>query len=407
MKTLYIDINNNPIQNTDEVICVSDKGTLLNDFFYELGCSILSKSGINVPKAQLISGFNLPENVYAYATIIKQWEELKVILFCHDVEGEFNVHLPKEYMSWLGNHSNQEYRAVCKKKNYDCTKGHIITIDVEEFYDNYINDDFVRLLVKTLRENSEIEQIVFNDNAVTKHSRIVKSIRDHFDVSFLPYEIWNNTESPNVQVATYIGETRVITTDVLYSNIGIFSCGRCLVQNAKTGLYGYIDEQGKEVIPCRYKNALQFIKGNAWTLYGSTYMWIIIDLSGQYIGIGCGGTENLSVEHGIIRSDRDAYYDYNGRLLAQSDKLTNVYLQGNELVKTRNGHRTTIDLGDYEASNHQLVIKKKNDKYGVILDDVDSISIIIPFKYKKIEDLCGGFFKLIDENDKQIICKYQ
>lgn len=189
MRTLYIDINNKPVQNTDEMICVSDNETLLNDFFYELGCSILSKSGINVPKAQLISGFNLPENVDAYAKIIKQWEELKAILFGNDVEGEFNVHLPKEYMSWLGNHSNQEYRAICRNKSYDCTKELIVTIDVKEFYDEYVNDDFIRSLVKTLRENNDIKQIVFNDDVVTRKSQIVKKLKKQFDdLSFIAYE---------------------------------------------------------------------------------------------------------------------------------------------------------------------------------------------------------------------------
>lgn len=407
MRTLYIDINNKPVQNTDEIICVSDNETLLNDFFYELGCSILSKSGINVPKAQLISGFNLPENVDAYAKIMKQWEELKVILFGNDVEGEFNVHLPKEYMSWLGNHSNQDYRAICRNKSYDCTKELIVTIDVEKFYDWYVNEDFIRSLVKTLRENNDIEQVVFNDNVVTKQSQIIKSICEQFNVSFLPYEMWNNTESTNVQEATYIGKTRVITTDVLYSKIGIFSCGRCLVQNAKTGLYGYIDEQGKEVIPCRYKNALQFIQESAWTLYGSCHEWIIIDLLGQYINIGCSNAEVLSIEHGIIRSDRNAYYDYNGKLLASSDKSTSVCLIGNQLVATRNGHRATIDIGNNQPSKRNLKIKNKNGKFGVTLDEVDSISTIIPFEYKKIEDICDGFFKLTDENDNQIICRYQ
>ena len=200
MRTLYIDINNKPVQNTDEIICVSDNGTLLNDFFYELGCSILSKSGINVPKAQLISGFNLPENVDAYAKIMKQWEELKAILFGNDVEGEFNVHLPKEYMSWLGNHSNQEYRTICRNKSYDCTKELIVTIDLEEFYDEYVNDDFIRFLVKTLRENNDIEQIVFNDDVVTRKSQIVNKIKLLFEkLSFIPFELWSKdvTDTPN------------------------------------------------------------------------------------------------------------------------------------------------------------------------------------------------------------------
>ena len=41
MKTLYIDINNNPVQHTDEILCVSDIGTLQNVFLYELECSII------------------------------------------------------------------------------------------------------------------------------------------------------------------------------------------------------------------------------------------------------------------------------------------------------------------------------------------------------------------------------
>ncbi|OYP51975.1 hypothetical protein CIK97_01845, partial [Prevotella sp. P3-120] len=188
MKTLYIDINNNPVQNTDEILCVSDNGTLQNAFFYELGCSIISKSGINVPKAQLISGFNLPENADAYAKIVSQWENLKNILFGSDVEGEFNVHLPKEYMSWLGNHSNQDYRAVCRNNNYDCTQEHSITIDIAEFYNDWVDGGLK--IERILRDNNDIEQVVFNDHTVTKQSHIIKSICEQFNVSFLPYEMW-------------------------------------------------------------------------------------------------------------------------------------------------------------------------------------------------------------------------
>lgn len=190
MRTLYVDINNEPVQNTDEIICVSCNETLLNDFFYELGCSILSMSGINVPKAQLISGFNLPENADAYAKIIKQWEELKTILFGSNVEGVFKVYLPKEYMSWLGNHCNQDYRAICRNNNYDCTKELTLSIDVKEFYIEYINDDFVWTLIKSIYKKHYIKQIVFNDNIVTTNSQIIKNISTKMGLAFIPYEIW-------------------------------------------------------------------------------------------------------------------------------------------------------------------------------------------------------------------------
>ena len=275
MKTLYIDINNNPVQNTDEIICVSDKGTLQNAFFYELGCSILSKSNINVPKVQLISGFNLPENADAYAKIVSQWENLKNILFGSDVEGEFNVHLPKEYMSWLGNHSNQDYRAVCRNNNYDCTQEHSITIDIAEFYNDWVDGGLK--IERILRDNNDIEQVVFNDHAVTKQSHIIKSIREQFNVSFLPYEMWKE-RSVVVELSPIEEPLLKYPSDQwnnIYSEISHFEDGLAKVKAKEYAIlgdlnnkflkerpygvnkYGFINENGEEIIPCVFDEIVE------------------------------------------------------------------------------------------------------------------------------------------------------
>lgn len=408
MKTLFVDINNKPIQNTDEIICISDNGTLQNAFFYELGCFIQSKSGINVPKSQLISDFNSPENAEAYANIIEQWERMKAILFSSEVEGKYQVSLSKEYISWLANHSNEDYRSICKRKHYDCTRELTITIDIKEFYDEYIGDDFFRILMKTLYENNDIDNIVFNDNAITKNSIIYTSLRKQFNISLQPYEMWlglNIKTTNNV----FIGKTRVVATNVPYSHIGVYSCGRCLVRNAETKLFGYIDEEGKEVIPCRYREALQFIKGYAWTLYGACDEWVIIDLSGQYVAnTRCSKSDVLKVKYGIICCNDNAYYEYNGKCIAHSDKQTKIQLNDfdGQLVISRNGHQNRINLEpNLIPTNYQ--IKKINDRFGVRFDNIDSVITIIPFEYKKIEYLQAGYFKLVDNDDNQIICKYQ
>lgn len=406
MKTLYIDINNNPIQETEDVKLLTDGGSLQYAFFYELGSHLVGKVGKSIKKAKLISNFDSQENAEAFHKIITQWNILKSILFGEELEESFNVIIPKEFIAWMSVHVDNEYRSIAAQ--YDKTKDQIVTIDIESFYEDAVDDDFKRNIVKVLKSDSEISQVVFNDDAVTKHSRIVKSIREKYDVMFIPFEKWNEDEIVLEQKEEFVGKTRVVRFEKQYSEIGIFSCGRCLVKDANSNLYGYIDENGKEVIPCRYRKALQFIKNQAWTLFEYCNYWIVIDLCGQYIMDAKSkgkSDDRLRVDFPLIY-DGDNYYYPTGGLVAWENK-TSAYYSNGILYISRNGHTRKVDYRDsLPKSKYNLIIKQKEDKYGVTLDDIDSITTIIPFEYKMIEDIHEGFFKLIDNDGNFLICRY-
>ena len=291
MDTNDIDINNKPIQETDEIKLFTDEGSLQYAFFYELGSQIVGKAGKSIKKAKLILDFDSPENAEAFQKITTQWNVLKAMLFGEKLEESFDVTIPKEFISWLSVHVDNEYRCIAAQ--YDKTKDQIVTIDIESFYEDAVDDEFKRSIVKALKSDPEIEQIVFNNDAVTKRSRIVRSIREQSDVVFVPFEKWN--EEPTVERRKHIEEFLLKYPteqwDIIYSEISPFQDGlakvraKSHVKNLFWSLYkgdtytrkkeeneilkdrafgvnkfGFINEDGVEVIPCVYDSIAEVSK---------------------------------------------------------------------------------------------------------------------------------------------------
>ena len=242
MKTLYIDINNKPIQETDEIKLFTDEGSLQYAFFYELGSQLVGKVGKSIKKAKLISDFNSPENVEAFQKIITQWNVLKAMLFGEELEETFDVVIPKEFISWMSVHVDNEYRCIAAQ--YDKTKDYTVTIDVESFFEDAVDDEFKRNILKALKFDPEIEQIVFNDDAITKRSRIVKSIREKSDVVFVPFEKWNekSVEHPVETSKPESNTTPLIATYEQDLTVGGFRVTVCSFNNKENIIFsGYYD----------------------------------------------------------------------------------------------------------------------------------------------------------------------
>ena len=265
MKTLYININNEQIQSNEELEVLNYD--LDSDFFFYLGEKIAKGSKVENETA-LITDFNTKDNEEYYKQIIAQWNKIKATLFSEECEGEFEFRLPNGYIHWL--RYSQKYNHVYDK-NFSHGESTIITIDLEELYEDSVEDLQRKILRKLQRDDLylEIDEIVFNDDAVTRKSSIVCAIKDkHEGIGFKAYKKWLEGQKekniPSNEDISKENETKTVNhnfpIDITerYSDIKPFSEGVAAVFN---GHWGYIDEDGNEIIPCIFDKAMSFVDG--------------------------------------------------------------------------------------------------------------------------------------------------
>ncbi len=189
MKTLYISINNEIIQSDEELEVLNYD--LDSDFFFYLGEKIVKGCKVEYEKA-LITDFNTQENKESYQQIIAQWGELKAILFSEEYEGKFEFTLPNEYIHWLRYNNNERYKSVYER-NFSSGESIIIPIDLEDLYEDLI-EELQRWILRKLKKNDmylEIDEIVFNDDSISRKSSIVRTIKDKYDgIGFKAYRKW-------------------------------------------------------------------------------------------------------------------------------------------------------------------------------------------------------------------------
>ena len=187
MKTLYININNEQIQSNEELETLNYD--LDSDFFFYLGEKIAKGCKVENENA-LITDFNTQDNEEDYKQIIAQWNELKNILFSEECEGEFKFTLPNGYIHWL--RYSEKYNHV-HDKNFSHGESPVISIDLEELYEESV-EDMQRKVLRTLKRNDlylGVDEIVFNDDAVTRKSLIIRTIKDKYEgVGFKIYQKW-------------------------------------------------------------------------------------------------------------------------------------------------------------------------------------------------------------------------
>ena len=187
MKSLYININNEQIQSNEEIEVLNYD--LDSDFFFYLGEKIAKDCKVENENA-LITNFNTQDNAEDYQIIIAQWHELKNILFSEKCEGEFKFTLPNGYVYWL--RYSEKYNHV-HDKNFSHGESHVISIDLEELYEESV-EDMQRKVLRTLKRNDlylEVDEIVFNDDAVTRKSPIVRTIKEKYEgIGFKAYKKW-------------------------------------------------------------------------------------------------------------------------------------------------------------------------------------------------------------------------
>lgn len=195
MKTLYININKEQIQSNDELEVLNYD--LDSDFFFYLGEKIAKGCKVENENA-LITDFNTQDNAENYQKIIAQWHGLKTILFGEKCEGEFKFVLPDGYIHWL--RYSGKYNHVYDK-NFSHGESPAISIDLEELYEESVEDLQRKILRKLQRDDlhQEIDEIVFNDDVVTRKSPIVCNIKEKYDgVGFKTYKKWLQDIPPQV-----------------------------------------------------------------------------------------------------------------------------------------------------------------------------------------------------------------
>ena len=196
MKTLYININNEQIQSNDELEVLNYD--LDGDFFFYLGDKIAKGCKVENENS-LITDYNSQDNEEDYQKIISQCVELKAILFSEERKKNFELILPNSYIHWL--RYSEKYNHVYDK-NFSHGESVIIPIEIEDLYEESV-EDMQRKILRTLKRNDlylEIDEIVFNDDTITRRSPIISTIKDKYeDIGFKTYKKWliENEENNN------------------------------------------------------------------------------------------------------------------------------------------------------------------------------------------------------------------
>ena len=187
MKTLYININGEIIQSTDDIIVVGrPEDAIVNKFIFELGKEIqkdVSVPGVaSIKKKSIVTDFKTHDEK-SYNLIIEQWEILKQELLGENPSGTRTVKLPDEYISWLQNSSQPVYAEIAKSLY---KRGGNVEVSLDKIYKNAIG-----IIVNNIEpeECKDCGQFVVNDEAVTDDSAITISIQERVpQIAFLPFE---------------------------------------------------------------------------------------------------------------------------------------------------------------------------------------------------------------------------
>lgn len=96
-----------------------------------------------------------------------------------------------------------------------------------------------------------------------------------------------------------------LTVSAVYEEIGSFSDGRLAVK--RNGLWGFVNRDGLEVIPCRFREVQDFSEGMAAVKVGN--LWGFIDLDGDTaIPIAYAAAGNFRESKAWVKDDTGVYY---------------------------------------------------------------------------------------------------
>lgn len=349
MKTLYININNEQIQSNEELEVLNYDFD--SDFFFYLGEKIAKGCNVENENA-LITDFNTQDNAEDYQKIITQWQDLKTILFSEKCEGEFKFTLLNGYIHWL--RYSEKYNHI-HDKNFSHGESPVISIDLEELYEESVEDLQRKILRKLQRDDlyKEIDEIVFNDDAVIRKSPIVSTIKGKYEeIGFKAYKKWLQENVEKFRISSQVcGICKKSYKN--YKHIGSFydNEGIAVVLD-EGGKYGIIDTEGNEIISCIYDR---------------------LEVEGIYIkfeendddDVDCSEMSDEEFDKYIEKTRRYGWISRNGRII-----IPCIYSDGFYDIYTKS------------------FIVKRNGKWGIISE---SHLILAPFVYDYISAFSEGF----------------
>ena len=394
MKTLYININNEQIQSNEELEVLNYD--LDSDFFFYLGEKIAKGCNVENENA-LITNFNTPDTEEDYKQIIAQWNELKSILFSDARNGEFEFTLPNGYIHWL--RYSEKYNSVYDR-NFSHGETAVITIDLEELYEDSI-EYLQRKMLSALKQNElylEIDEIVFNDDAVTNKTPIVCDIKNKYeDIIFTLFTEYNKdrtklfpvlTPHLNIEIGkTYIFNIKVDNTKEFESLLGFLddnseiSCeiGGFEFTINKEGLFTSCKISSESHMPELWSNSLGWswdLNINEWIEILHSKNFIIYDIEepcNNLLGRGHIYIQTPDCQYCIVinfhdKRAREIHINYLFKSVKNCD-IAAKYLESREKDKKIYSNLETsplsclfpilgITLGDYHLETEQ--------KYGTI-----------------------------------------
>ena len=394
MKTLYININNEQIASNEELEVLNYD--LDSDFFFYLGEKISKGCKVENENA-LIIDFNTKDNEEDYKQIITQWNEIKTILFSEKCEGKIKLTLPNGYSHWL--RYSEKYNHVYDK-NFSHGESLVIYIDLKELYEESVGDLQRKMLRKLQRDDFylEIDEIVFNDDAVTRKSPFIRAIKDKFEgVGFKAYKRWledqKNEEEEDIPTTLSNPKSFKIIKilDYDFNPESQPSNGYCCIE--KDGKYGVLDANGVEVIQCKFDYIRDYSEGVFATCLDDK--WGYIDIQ-----------SNVVIPF---------IYDDLGPLI---NGLAYACIDGHRMIIDKYG----INIFDFECESLYNVpgylIAEKDGFYILMEERGRIISKISQNKYRSLIHQQNGYFRvtsastglegMINSSGKEIIsCRYQ
>ena len=375
MKTLYININNEQIQSNDGLEVL--KHDLDSDFFFYLGEKIAKGCNVENENA-LITDFNIKDNEDDYKQIIDQWNELKNILFSEECKGFFDFTLPNGYIHWL--RYSEKYNSIYER-NFSHGEPTIITIDMEELYEDSV-EDLQRKILRKLKSDDlfcDIDEIVFNDDVVIRKSPIVCNVKEKYEgIGFKAYKKWLQendrfeqkniicskpelNESNNLNIRKELSTKEWVEILEKYDEFSDFSEGLALVElNSK---YGFINKSGDLVVPCKYDSAHDYKDGCAR-----------VELNSKYGLINNSGEEITKIIYDSIESFREGI-----AAVRLKDKYGFIDFKGKEVFQCK------YDGCHYCSDG--VVILRLDKKYG--FGDKNG-NLITPFIFERVSDFHDG-----------------
>ena len=208
-----------------------------------------------------------------------------------------------------------------------------------------------------------------------------------------------------------------------YSNIAHFSEGKAAVQDLNTGLWGYIDENGQEVIPCKFKTAEYFKNGFA-IVSNDTGLYAYINEKGEEItpyiytslnnfegGYGIAEIEKNYVPiYSLINEKGEKVYE-----TGEGDTITHIFDGGAIIFRWATGRNFLDHEGHLVGNTWYFRIMDFSCGLAAVQEErtmlwgyVDTTGkLVIPCKYKEASTfkngeatvLKDGKYFIIDTND--------